>query len=193
MDVFLQTDRLILRRLTEADAVLLCELDSDPEVLRYINGGFPTPLDVIRADILPQWLRFYEQPGGLGYWAAEDAGGAFLGWFALRPDGVPEAGEAAVGYRLRRAAWGQGLATEGLTALLCKGFEEHGLRRVFGTTYEQNFGSRRVMEKAGMTLVRRFRLPPEGGFKTFVVASEEPWDGDDLEYSITRAEWARTA
>ena len=194
MHVFLETDRIVLRRLTEADAELLCQLDSDPEVLRHINGGTPTPLEVIRGEILPEWLRFYEKAGGLGYWAAlgrED--GVFLGWFALRPTGVPDAHEAAVGYRLRRAAWGCGLATEGVRGLLRKGFEEHGLARVFGTTYEENFGSRRVMEKAVMTLVRRFRLDPGEGFKTFVATSEEPWDGDDLEYAIDRDEWERSA
>ncbi|MPZ98616.1 MAG: GNAT family N-acetyltransferase [Dehalococcoidia bacterium] len=196
MHMFLQTERLILRRLTEADADLLCDLDSDPEVMRYLNGGLPTPADVMRHEILPAWLRHYERPGDFGYWAAEDrAAGDFLGWFALHPsDGRPSR-EVEIGYRMRRAAWGRGLATEGARALLRKGFEQPEVARVFGTTYEENFGSRRVMEKVGMTLVRRFRPEPAAlaSSGTYVATFEEPWDGDDLEYAITRAEWERLA
>ena len=45
MDVFLETERLVLRRFTEADVDLLVELDSDPEVTHHITGGKPTPRD----------------------------------------------------------------------------------------------------------------------------------------------------
>jgi len=192
--VLLETDRILLRRLTEADAELLCQLDSDPEVMRYLNGGFPTPPDVMRDTILPAWLRHYERPGEFGYWAAEDkTAGDFLGWFALHPsDGRPSS-DVEIGYRLRRSAWGRGLATEGARALLRKGFEQPEVARIFGTTYEENFGSRRVMEKAGMTLVRRYRPEPSGLASpgSYVTISEEPWDGDDLEYAIEREEWER--
>ena len=41
MGIYLETERLILRRFTAADADLLVELDSDPEVMRYLTGGLP--------------------------------------------------------------------------------------------------------------------------------------------------------
>ena len=53
--VFLETDRLILRRFTEADLDLLYELDSDPEVMRYLDGS-PTPRETIERVVLPHWL-----------------------------------------------------------------------------------------------------------------------------------------
>ncbi|MEX0781033.1 MAG: GNAT family N-acetyltransferase [Dehalococcoidia bacterium] len=188
MHVFLETERMVLRRLTGADAELLCELDSDPEVMRWLSGGAPTPLELIRDEILPRFMSYYDQAGGLGYWAAnEKESREFLGWFALHPVDDRPGDEAEVGYRLRRAAWGKGYATEGVRALLRKGFEEHGLLRVFGTTYEENVASRRVMEKAGMRLVRTFRLSPEDatGGGTYV-STGEAWDGDDVEYAIER-------
>ena len=56
-EIFLETERLILRRFTPDDVDLLVELDSDPDVMRYINGGRPTPQEEIETDILPWFLH----------------------------------------------------------------------------------------------------------------------------------------
>ena len=109
MEVFLETDRLVLRRFTEADVDNLVDLDADPDVLRYINGGRPTPRAMVRDRILPMFLQTYDRFPGFGFWAAiEKSSGEFLGWFCLRPhdDGGP--GNVGRGYRLRKAAWGKG-------------------------------------------------------------------------------------
>ena len=193
MKILLETERLILRRFTEADGEHLFDLDNDPEVMRFINGGTPIPRDVIQNDILPEFLHYDEGCRGCGFWAAiEKAGGDFLGWFSFRPmAGAPD--EVMLGYRLRRAVWGQGYATEGARALIRKGFTEWGMRRVVATTYEDNLASRRVMEKLGMTLVRTFRMTTEDlmNMDTYHVTSLEIWDGDDVEYALERAAWQR--
>jgi RimJ/RimL family protein N-acetyltransferase len=194
MQVFLETERLVLRRFTAADADNLFELDSDPEVMRWLTGGAPTPRDAIENDILPRFLRSYERSGRYGFWAAiEKATGDFLGWFSFRPreGGGPD--EAALGYRLRKAAWGRGYATEGARALIRKGFTELGVRRVVATTYGDNLASRRVMEKAGLTLVRAYRLTPAdlAAQDTFHSTSPDLWDGDDVEYALRKADWER--
>lgn len=193
MDVLLETERLILRRLTVDDVDNLWELDSDPAVMRYLNGGTPTPREVIARELLPGFLRDYARGDGYGFWAVvEKDSGRFLGWISLRPseDGAP--GDATLGYRLRRAAWGRGYATEAARALIDTGFADLGARRILATTYQDNLGSRRVMEKVGMTHRRSFRLTPEdlAAQDTFHSEAQEVWDGDDVEYSITRAEWA---
>ena len=80
VQIYLETERLILRRFIQADVGNLVDLDGDPEVLRYINGGFPTPRDMIEREILPRFLSFYDRYVGYGYWAAiEKASGQFLG------------------------------------------------------------------------------------------------------------------
>ena len=89
MHVYLETERMILRRFTPDDVDLVTGLDADPAVMRYINGGRPTPRDEIRDDYLPWWLAYYERGDRYGFWAAIEKGtGAFLGWFHLRP--LPE-------------------------------------------------------------------------------------------------------
>src|SRR6478735_8862228 len=150
MEVYLETARLLLRRFTEDDADLLVELDGDPEVMRFLTGGEATPREVIERDILPRFLRSYERASGFGYWAAiERATGEFLGWLCFHPLAGAVPGEVVLGYRLRRAAWGQGYATEGARALIRKGFTELGVQRVIANTYEYNSASRRVMENVG--------------------------------------------
>jgi RimJ/RimL family protein N-acetyltransferase len=182
MRVFLETERLLLRRFTESDVANLHDLDGDPEVMRFVNGGKPVSRDVIREETLPRFLRAYERFEGFGVWAAiERSTGKFVGWFEFYPrkDAVPE--EVELGYRLRRSAWGKGYATEGSRALIRKGFTELGVQRVVAETMAVNAASRRVMEKAGLRYVR-----------TFHQQWPERIEGDehgDVEYALTKADW----
>ena len=192
MYVYLETARLTLRRFTPADVENLIELDSDPAVMHYLNGGTPTPRDVIVRDILPRFLRSYARSDDFGRWAAiEQATGEFLGWFSFQPHDEAHPDDVELGYRLRQAAWGRGYATEAARALIRKGFTELGVRRVFATTYHDNRASRRVMEKAGLTFVRAYRPTPAelAAVGTFQPAATDVWDGDEVEYALDRATW----
>lgn len=192
MQVFLQTERMVLRWFTEADVDHLFDLDSDADVMRFLTGGTPTPREVIQNDILPAFLRSYERFPGFGVWAAtEKASGEFLGWFGFQPEDVDSPNDVTLGYRLRQTVWGHGYATEGARALIRKGFTELGVQRVFATTYQDNLASRRVMEKAGLSLVRTYRLSLADllAIDTFHVTSEDLWDRDDVEYALLKADW----
>jgi len=186
------TARLQLRPITSDDAPLLFELDSDPEVMRWLSGGPGTPLSTIQETVLPGFLSLPAEQG-FGCWLVfERECAEFLGWVSLRPGQAREAG-GELGYRFRRTAWGHGFATEAARAVLTHAFESAGLARVFGTTYEANLGSRRVMEKLGMVLVRRFRPTPAelASPSTFAPGDADPWDRDDLEFAVSREEWRR--
>ncbi len=157
MHVFLETERLILRRFTMDDADLLFELDNDPEVMKYVNGGEPVARAEIVDETLPAFLSYYDRFDGYGFWAAiEKESGRFLGWFHFRPRPDDPPSEPELGYRLHRFAWNQGFATEGSRALIEKGFAELGVQRVTASTMVVNVASRRVMEKAGLSYVRTF-------------------------------------
>jgi len=180
--VFVETPRLVLRRFTMADVDNLVSLDADPDVMHFITGGIPTTRDEIETEILPAFLDYYERYEGYGFWAAiEKPTGQFLGWFHFRPREGASPDEAELGYRLRKSAWGKGYATEGSRALIRKGFTEFGVQRVVAEAMAVNLASRRVMEKAGLTLVRTFHQP-----------WPYPIDGDqfgDVEYALDKAGW----
>ncbi len=182
MQVFLETDRLVLRRFTMADADHLVSLDADPDVMHYVTGGIPTSREEIENEFLPAYLDYYQRYEGYGFWAAiEKETGEFLGWFHFRPGEHAAPGEAELGYRLRKSAWGKGYATEGSRALIRKGFTEFGVQRVTAEAMAVNQASRRVMEKAGLTLVRTFHQP-----------WPFPIDGDEfgsVEYALDKAGW----
>jgi RimJ/RimL family protein N-acetyltransferase len=163
MDSYLATERLSLRRFTADAADLLIELDSDPAVMRYLTGGEPTAPEVIRDRALPSILAGYERWGGsFGLFAAyEKDGGAFIGWFCLRPEPGGPLDEVELGYRLRKAAWGKGYATEGSQALLSKAFTELGVRLVWAETMWVNQASRHVMDKLEMRLAHAIPTPDD--------------------------------
>lgn len=198
MRVYLETERLLLRRFTPDDVDNLVALDADPAVMRYLSGGAPTPREMIERDVLPRWLAYYDRAPGFGHWAAvARAGWEFLGWFGFHPTVGDDPAEVELGYRLRQAAWGKGYATEGSRALIRRGFTELGVRRVIASTYEDNIGSRRVMEKVGLTLVRSYRptleeLAAHGTYDT-AAALLDLFPGDDVEYALERADWERQA
>lgn len=181
MHVFLETERLILRRFTEDDADALFALYDDPQVMRYVSGAPADRDEIVKLDI-PAFLGYYGRFPGYGFFTAvEKSSGDFLGWFHFRPRPEDPADEPELGYRLHQAAWGKGYGTEGSAALLEKGFTELDVRRVTASTMVVNKRSRRVMEKLGMTLLRTFH----GDFHDPIPGSEH----GDVEYAITREQW----
>jgi len=173
----LRTERLDLEPLTSEHLELLAVLDSDPEVLRFIWGRA-----LSREESLHHSARRIDPEGearGIGAWIGLEAG-HFVGWWTLQRDDT-DRDTAELGYRLRRSAWGRGLATEGSRALLDHAFRTLGLPRVWAGTMAVNSGSRGVMEKLGMRHVG-----------TEVRQWDDPLPGAELgevRYEITRDDW----
>lgn len=171
----LETLRLTLRPCRPEDSADFIGLERDPEVMRFLNGGYA--IDNEEGDPNADFLM----PRGTEphLWTARRTyNGAFVGWFCLWPE---NAGLAELGYRLRRMDWGQGLASEGALALLNWGFESAGYDRIVGTTMAVNQASRRVMEKIGMKHARTVHVD----FSDPIPGSEhgEVW------YEVMRTEW----
>jgi RimJ/RimL family protein N-acetyltransferase len=176
MGASFETARLSLSLAREADRENPIALERDPEVMRFLNGGRPATEEGV-GEAAASFLM--PRGGEDDVWAAvETRSGAFVGWFSLRR--VRESvGE--LGYRLRRDAWGRGLATEGATALVAMGFADKDFARIVATTMAVNRPSRRVLEKTGLTHVR-----------TVYPDWRDPLPGSELgevEYEITRDEW----
>lgn len=171
----LQTATLTLRPCCPDDRADFIGLERDPEVMRFLNGGA-----VDHENIDPKDVTFLMPRGSEPYvWTARrTATNAFIGWFCLFPETETL---AELGYRLRREDWGQGLASEGARALVDWGFGRAGYDRITACTMAVNHGSRRVMEKIGMTHVRT-------DFPDF----SDPIPGSDqgeVWYELHRSEW----
>jgi RimJ/RimL family protein N-acetyltransferase len=177
-----------LRPFGADEADLLVELDGDPAVMRYLSGGEPTAPELVRERDLPSILAGYDRwAGRFGLFAAyEAARGAFLGWFCLRPEREGPLDEVELGYRLRRAAWGRGYATEVSAALVDKAFTDLGVRVVWGATMALNRPSQRVMEKVGMAVTEALATPDD-------MLAVEGADLGGYRYEITREQWEQRA
>lgn len=180
----LHTRRLSLVPLAEEHLDHEVELDSDPEVMRYLgNGTARSRAEVER--LHRHRLAAAELVAGLGFWAGFESG-QFVGWWILEPperaDQGPVGGQAELGYRLLRRCWRRGLASEGAGELLRHGFEDLRLDRIFAETMAVNEASRATMASLGLRYVR-----------TFAADWDEPIPGaehGEVEYAITRQEWS---
>lgn len=160
----LETERLRLRPPRESDLDDLVTLDSDPEVMRFISRGAPTPREHLRDVVLAGWIEARLKTPDEGTWIAETRGsGDLVGWFHMRPFGHPESEEPVaepgrsearreleLGYRLARARWGEGLASEGSGALIRAAFERREVCAIVATTLIGNRASLGVMERCGL-------------------------------------------
>ena len=150
MHIIFETERLILRRFTEADAGLLFYLNSDPEILKYLHEpplkDKSDSLDKLKNIILPQYER------NLGRWAIhQKENNEFIGWCGLKY--LPEPDEIDLGYRFVKTAWGKGFATEAAKQTLAYGFNTLQLKTITGRAHIENIASQKVLEKIGMQFV----------------------------------------
>lgn len=197
----LRTERLLLVPLADHHFELEVELDSDPEVLRYLFGRARSREEVAEAHA--ERMALGGKVDGLGFWMAfgTDGGrrgsapppgeesGEFVGLMMLPPAHGPDQPDdpavAELGYRLARRYWRQGLAGEASRELLRHAFDTVGQERVIAQTMAVNAGSRGVMRAVGMRYVR-----------TFHTDFEDPLPGTDqgeVEYEITREMWVARA
>lgn len=150
MDPITTTERLLLREMVTDDAEQAYLLNSDPEVVRHTGDGPFASVAAARAFLLayPDYRTH-----GFGRWAVvRAADGAWLGWCGLKR--LPN-NDVDLGYRLLRAYWGQGYATEAGRACLELGFARFGLETIIGRVALENSASIRVLEKLGMRYWKR--------------------------------------
>lgn len=145
----LRTDRLLLRRWREADLAPWAAMNADPEVREHLGELLTRE----RSDAVVAEMQAAFDERGFGWWALEAReSGEFIGRVGLDEvdDDMPFAG-VDIGWRLARAAWGHGYATEAALACLAFGFETLGLTEVVASTTVNNLRSQAVMRRIGMT------------------------------------------
>jgi RimJ/RimL family protein N-acetyltransferase len=157
----LNTARLQLRPATSSDAADCFRLDQDPDVMRHLGGVAVDDSLALARQRLERAIARHEGDVGLGLGVCRlKSDQHFIGWFMLKPchlelrselgGWLPQSDHVEVGYRLARADWGMGYATEMGRRLVEHGFVELGLAEVVGVTHLENHASRRVLSKLGL-------------------------------------------
>jgi RimJ/RimL family protein N-acetyltransferase len=173
----LRTDRLVMRRWQDGDREPFAALNADPHTMRF----FPATLDRAASDAMVDRLEERFKSQGFGLWALEVAlTGQFIGFTGLNPmpDDVPGAGGMEIGWRLARAAWHHGYATEAARAALEVAFGSLGMTEVYSMTAVLNEPSQAVMRRLGLAEFARWDHPriPEGSPLRASVTYRLTWD-----------------
>jgi ribosomal-protein-alanine N-acetyltransferase len=162
------TERLILRDITEKDAESLFELDSDPEVMRYIGAMPAADVEAYRDRTRTVYLPQQQHPWHGVRIVLDRASGEFLGWVFIRPapasKHAPEMdwtdpNEVEIGYRYVRSAWGRGIATEAAATLMKLALADPAVTAVTACALAGNAASLRVLEKLGLERVGEVTTP----------------------------------
>jgi RimJ/RimL family protein N-acetyltransferase len=148
----IETTRLRLRAFTPDDLDNLFLIFGDSEVMRYISNGKPRSREETENGLLKTIEGWRKR--GFGLWAMTIKGSEkVIGYCGLiYLDDTPE---IEIAYGLAKAHWGKGYATEAARAVLKFGFEQLKLERIVAVVNPENIPSQRVLEKLGMTYVKR--------------------------------------
>ncbi len=139
------TERLRFREWEVADVEAFHAICSDPDVMQFVGNGVSWSWEQTEQFV----LRNCEMSRSLGFcqWpviSKED--GTLIGFCGF----VPADQGAEIGWRLAKAYWGRGLATEAARVVLKHGFETLGFQHIIATVQSSNRASIRVVEKLGM-------------------------------------------
>lgn len=144
----IETARIRLRQWCSDDYAQFARMNADPDVMRY----FPKLLSRAESDALSSKFEHLIASKGWGFWIAErKSDAAFLGLTGLNQvDDLPIPSCLEVGWRLAKAYWGMGYATEAAVGSLHFAFSHLHRERVAAFTTTENAASRKVMSRLGM-------------------------------------------
>jgi len=167
----LTSTRLRFEPFTDQHFDGLQAMNREPEVMRFISGRAETPEET-RAMIARVQARWAQRP--YDWWSLIDIEtGDLVGAAGLYHLGYDPANAHEIGWRLRRASWGQGLASEAARTILAHAFDVVGAPVVRALRHPDNHASRRVMERLGMRAL-----------------GQQTWNGHPVEmHELVRAEW----
>ena len=166
MNIFAETERLILREIMPTDIEGMFELDSDPIVHKYLgNKPVKTKKEVEK---VIEFIRQQYKERGIGRWAAiEKSSGDFIGWSGIKLNtGEKEALNGKqdfydIGYRFIPRYWGKGYASESSFATLDFGFKELNIETMCGAADIYNIASNKVLKKIGLNFIEEFMYKDE--------------------------------
>lgn len=155
----LETDRLVLRRLSVEDAGFILELLNEPAWIRFIGDRGVRTLEDARAYIQKGPMEMYARCG-FGLYLTELKDGTPLGLCGLvKRDFLPD---ADLGFAFLSRFWGKGYAYEAASAVMTHAKATLGLQRIVAITTPDNESSIALLEKAGFAFERMVVFPADG-------------------------------
>ncbi|MBA6297100.1 GNAT family N-acetyltransferase [Colwellia sp. MB02u-9] len=153
--------RLSYQLIDKTDSEFLFQLDQNPEVMRYINGGHISTRKDISEVFIPRHNAYKNVEKGWGLWKVTViATQAEIGWILVRPmdffSDQPIWHDIELGWRFLQSTWGKGYASEAaihLQQLLAKQPENKSFSAI---AVKDNFGSIAVMKKLGMEYIKSY-------------------------------------
>ena len=176
METFnLETERLLIRNLSNKDSQGVFEMDSDPEVQKYL-GNQPIKTISEATDYIEKAQKEYKKYSA-GRWAViEKETGDFIGWCGLKfisTEINSKSDYYDLGYRFIKKYWGKGYATESALACLKYGFEELNQQEIFAMVELDHIASRNILSKLGMKEMNEFEYDKTPHI--FYKMSKEKW------------------
>lgn len=162
----LRTSRLLLRDFVRADIQDVHAIRRDPDVARFMDDLVPETLSQSQLWLNRVIVHNQERPrSGYNLAIVHVADQRVIGWVGMgRSSRYPDQQTLGFGYALHRAYWGYGYATEAVTAALALGVQIFAVSRVSAWCYAANEASRRVLERAGLGLIRCYdHVEPKTG------------------------------
>lgn len=155
----LETERLILRKLTTDDAAFILDILNQPSFIKNIGDREVRTLDESHKFILERYINSYERLGYGVYLTLLKENQTPIGICGLiKRDGLEH---ADIGYAFLPQYWSKGYASESASAVLDYAKTALGMKRILGITTSDNTGSARVLEKIGLKFERMVKLPKD--------------------------------
>ena len=170
----IETERLIMREITEADFEAASRILGDAGVMYAWEHGFSE--EEVRRWI-GECIRRYKDDGFSYLAAVEKTSGEIIGFIGPLVETIEGCRHFGGAYILMKERWGMGYATEGARASLACAFERLGAERVIAVIRPENSASRGVAERLGMEI--------EGRFIRHYRGKEMP----HLIYAISKEKW----
>lgn len=167
------SQRLRFEMMSQNDADSLFEIDQDPVVMRFINGGRASTMEDIQTILLPRLKSYTNADKGWGIWKVTtletelDCPSAYIGWILVRPmdffSDAPQFNDIELGWRFKQISWGKGYATEAALALKNMLAQQTEVSHVSAVANEDNLPSINIMKKLGMQFIKHGDYSIPGG------------------------------
>ena len=155
------SERLKFRLMDSKDAQALWEIDQDPAVMKFLNGGTPTSIEQVNSVFIPRMKQYRNSELGWGIWQVSNkVTDEYLGWVLIRPMSFftesPDTKDLELGWRFFQATWGRGYATEAAIAIKDAVVANTDVTHVSALAVADNLASVGVMKKMGMKFIRAY-------------------------------------